>query len=105
MSLTPSGRPRSFLNCGISKSDPWSGWKPPSGVTLDHITTVSIEQALATNHVWEPCRKFTDMFETVATENDLPPILLAAFALQESTCNPDVLGDGGGAFGLFQITQ
>lgn len=54
--------------------------------------------------MWEPCRKWTDLFDTVAAETGLPAILLASFALQESTCNPSVVG-GGGEAGMFQITQ
>ncbi|BGP30049.1 hypothetical protein JCM10296v2_001801 [Rhodotorula toruloides] len=100
----PNGS-ESFLNCGISKSSPDSGWTPPQGVTLDHITTVSIEHALAINPVWEPCKPFIPLFEKIGKETGLPAILLAAFALQESTCNPHVLGDNGGAFGLMQITE
>lgn len=94
-----------WLNCGLSKSNPNQGWTPPKGVTLDHITTVSLEHALATNSVWEPCKQFVPLFERVGRDENLPPILLAAFAMQESTCNPSVLGDNGGAFGLMQITE
>ncbi|GAA5931236.1 uncharacterized protein JCM15063_001416 [Sporobolomyces koalae] len=100
----PNGA-ESWLNCGISKSNPGSKWQPPKGVTLDHITTVSLEHALATNPVWEPCKPFIPLFERIAKEENLPAILLASFALQESTCNPHVLGDNAGAFGLMQITQ
>lgn len=35
----------------------------------------------------------------------VPPIFLAAFAMQESSCKADVKGDNGGAWGLMQITQ
>lgn len=34
----------------------------------------------------------------------VPPIMLAAFAMQESSCNPDETG-GGGEQGLMQITS
>ncbi|GAA5872559.1 hypothetical protein JCM3774_006851 [Rhodotorula dairenensis] len=100
----PNGS-ESFLSCGISKSNPSSPWQVPKGVTLDNIKTVSIEHALATNSVWEPCKPFIPLFEKYGAQTGLPPILLAALALQESTCNPHVLGDSGGAFGLMQITQ
>ncbi|GAA6016613.1 hypothetical protein JCM11491_006018 [Sporobolomyces phaffii] len=100
----PNGA-ESWLNCGLTKSNPSSGWKPPKGVKLDHITTVSLEHALATNHIWEPCKPFIPLFEKIGAETNLPPILLAAFAMQESTCNPNTMGDNGGAFGLMQITQ
>lgn len=100
----PNGS-ESWLNCGISKGNPSGKWQPPKGVTIDHITTVSIEHALATNSVWEPCKPFIPLFERIGKETNLPAILLASFALQESTCNPHVLGDNNGAFGLMQITQ
>lgn len=55
--------------------------------------------------MWEPCKPFIPLFEKYGAQTGLPPILLAAIALQESTCNPHVSGDSGGAFGLMQITQ
>ncbi|SCV69129.1 BQ2448_2149 [Microbotryum intermedium] len=100
----PNGS-ESFLNCGLSKSNPNSGWTPPKGVRLEDIATVSIEQALAKNPIWAPCAKFTKLFEKVAKKTNLPPILLMALALQESTCMEGTIGDHGGAFGLMQITQ
>ncbi|KAL8293122.1 hypothetical protein RQP46_000816 [Phenoliferia psychrophenolica] len=103
-SSEPNGA-ESFLSCGIKKSSPSSGWTPPKGVTMAHLKTVSIEDAMAGNSVWEPCKPFVSLFEKHANANNIPPILLASFALQESTCNPHVLGDGGGAFGLMQITK
>ncbi|GAA6009043.1 hypothetical protein JCM10207_004075 [Rhodosporidiobolus poonsookiae] len=93
-----------WLNCGLSKSDPSSPWTPPNGVTLDRITTVTLEHALATNSVWEPCKAFVPLFEKIGEELNVPPIFLASFALQESTCNKDTIG-GGGELGLMQITK
>lgn len=94
-----------WLNCGLSKSNPNGKWTPPKGIKIDHLTTVSLEHALATNSVWEPCKPWIPIFEKVGAEENLPPILLAAFAMQESTCNPNVVGDNEGAFGLMQITK
>jgi hypothetical protein len=45
---------------------------------------------------------FVHIFEKIGAETGLPPILLASFALQESTCNPNVVG-GGGEVGLMQF--
>ncbi|KAK4703623.1 P-type Cu+ transporter, partial [Phenoliferia sp. Uapishka_3] len=101
---SPNGA-ESFLSCGLSKSNPTAGWTPPKGITLSHLKTVSIEAAMASNSVWAPCKPYISLFEKHASANGLPPILLAAFALQESTCNPSVSGDNGGAFGLMQITK
>jgi hypothetical protein len=44
------------------------------------------------------------MFNKHASEFGLKPIMLAAFAMQESTCNPATVG-GGGEQGLMQLTQ
>ncbi|GAA5978100.1 hypothetical protein JCM10908_004229 [Rhodotorula pacifica] len=95
----------STSNCGPTRATPSSVWKVPEGVTLDHLKTVSLEHALATNSVWEPCKPWIPLFEKYGAVNGLPPILLAAIALQESTCNPHVAGDSGGALGLMQITK
>ncbi|GAA5970722.1 hypothetical protein JCM3765_007616 [Sporobolomyces pararoseus] len=100
----PNGS-EAWLNCGLSKNKPNSGWTPPNGVTLDHLTTVTLEHALATNSEWEACKPFVPIFEKIGAEENLPPILLAAFAMQESTCDPTVRGDNNGAFGLMQITK
>ncbi|GAA5968193.1 hypothetical protein JCM11641_003764 [Rhodosporidiobolus odoratus] len=93
-----------WLNCGISKSNPSGGWTPPDGVTLARITTVSVEHALKTNSVWKPCSQYANLFDKVADETGLPAILLASFALQESTCDKNCVG-GGGEVGLMQITE
>lgn len=96
----PNGA-QNFLNCGVNGG----GWTPPKGVTLNKLATVSIEHALASNNIWAPCKPYVSLFEKYGAAYNLPPILLAAFALQESTCQADTLGDNGGAFGLMQITQ
>jgi hypothetical protein len=44
------------------------------------------------------------MFNKHASEFGLKPIMLAAFAMQESTCNPATVG-GGGEQGLMQLTE
>lgn len=94
-----------FLACGISKSHKNSGWKVPEGVTMADIKTVSLADAMASNSVWEPCKPYLSLFEKHAKSNGLPAILLASFALQESTCSASESGDNGGAIGLMQITE
>lgn len=76
----PNGS-QDWLNCGISKSSPDSGWNPPV-IKINQLKTVSLEEAIASNSVWEPCRQFIKLFEKIGAQTDLPPILLASFALQ-----------------------
>lgn len=44
-------------------------------------------------------------FDKYAAEYDIPAIMIASIAMQESTCNKDASGDNGGAHGLMQITS
>lgn len=100
----PNGA-EAWLNCGISKSNVASPWTPPNGVTINDLAYVSLEDAIAGNSVWEPCKPYVYLFEKWGVELGIPPIMLASFAMQESTCNADCVGDSGGAFGLMQITE
>ncbi|KNZ54790.1 uncharacterized protein VP01_2854g2, partial [Puccinia sorghi] len=88
-----------FLNCGINDG----GWKPPH-VTMSMVTRLSLDQEPAKS-TFAPCRKYRPLFEKYGKAFGIPPIFLAAFAMQESSCRPDVVGDQGGAFGLMQITK
>jgi soluble lytic murein transglycosylase-like protein len=44
------------------------------------------------------------MFEKYGGQYGIPPIMLASFAMQESSCNPNTVG-GAGEQGLMQITK
>jgi hypothetical protein len=57
------------------------------------------------HHIIFPTSIETLRIPLFALLSSVPPIFLAAFAMQESTCRPDVVGDQGGAFGLMQITK
>ncbi|BGP15306.1 hypothetical protein JCM10213v2_003267 [Rhodosporidiobolus nylandii] len=95
----PNGSER-WLNCGVDEG----GWSPPT-LRLTQLKTLTLSSALALpNSVYAACRSFQPLFEKYADEEGLPPVLLMAFAMQESSCNPSTMGDGGGAFGLMQIT-
>ncbi|OAV87081.1 hypothetical protein PTTG_10010 [Puccinia triticina 1-1 BBBD Race 1] len=101
-SITESSGPNgseSFLNCGITGD----GWKP-AHVTISMLTHISLDQEPAKS-TFAPCQKFRPLFEKHGQDHGIPAIFLAAFAMQESSCRPDVLGDQGGAFGLMQITK
>ncbi|GAA5896856.1 hypothetical protein JCM6882_005051 [Rhodosporidiobolus microsporus] len=94
-----------WLNCGLSKNSPDAGWTPPS-IEISQLKTLTIEEALAMDDsVYSHCKDYVSLFEKYGDKHGLPPILLAAFAMQESSCKADTLGDAGGAFGLMQITE
>ncbi|GAA6022106.1 hypothetical protein JCM10207_000764 [Rhodosporidiobolus poonsookiae] len=100
----PNGAQK-WLNCGLSESSSTSGWTPPT-LALSQLKTVTLTEALAmANSAYTPCAQYQDLFEKYADQESLPPILLAAFAMQESSCDSTVLGDSGGAYGLMQITE
>jgi len=89
-----------WMNCGIEGS----GWNPPY-VQVKDLKVVDLNDALKDfNSPFSACAKFTSYFYQYAGEFGLEPIMLAAFAMQESSCNPETVG-GGGEQGLMQITQ
>ncbi|GAA6039108.1 hypothetical protein JCM8097_005329 [Rhodosporidiobolus ruineniae] len=91
-----------WLNCGV---DDGSGWSPPS-LKFSQLRTVSLSTALTqSDSVYAACEAYAHLFEKYGAQNGLPPILLSALAMQESSCNPSTIGDSGGAFGLMQITE
>ncbi|KAG8905147.1 hypothetical protein FRB99_000613 [Tulasnella sp. 403] len=99
----PNGK-LDWLNCGVDKD----GWKPPK-LTLDDIVYIDFEKALKNkSSPFQACSKYLDLFRSVAANTTvngtpLPPILLASFALQESSCT-ESQGGGGGEVGLFQLS-
>lgn len=104
LSAGPNGA-QDFLNCGISNSNRDGQWNPPS-IKLNQLKTLTLEQALdMPNSPFSACRPFVSLFEQHGDRYGIPPIMLAAFAMQESSCRPGATGDHGGAFGLMQITQ
>ncbi|MBW0462043.1 hypothetical protein O181_001758 [Austropuccinia psidii MF-1] len=94
----PNGSQK-FLNCGITEG----GWKPPN-VKMSMLKTVSLNEEPAKS-TFAACKKYSSLFEKYGAKYNVPPIFLASFAMQESSCNPSVVGDNGGAFGLMQITK
>jgi len=95
----PNGS-ESWLNCGVTGS----GWNPPK-VLVSEIVFVSLPDALqSSSSPFQACSQFVDLFEQYGQQFGVPGILLASFAMQESSCNPDAVG-GAGEQGLMQITQ
>lgn len=89
-----------FFNCGIHGG----GWAPPR-LTFDQLNIVPLHNALSNpNSPFHACSAFIWAFEQFGGEFGIPPIVLASFAMQESSCRPDTVG-GGGEQGLMQITQ
>ncbi|KAI5475073.1 glycoside hydrolase family 23 protein [Pseudohyphozyma bogoriensis] len=100
----PNGAEK-WLDCGISQESPDDGWTPPS-VSLSQIKTISLSQAMELdNSPFAACGPYVDLFNSIGSALGLPPILLASFAMQESSCDPTVVGDKGHAWGLMQITD
>lgn len=89
-----------WLNCGINDA----GWRPPN-VTLGEIVTVNLSTALLSpSSPFHACSSFLDLFDEYAKKYDIPAIILASFSMQESSCNPDAVGEGGEQ-GLMQISR
>jgi len=98
-----------FLNCGISKEDPDSGWTPPV-ITILEMVYMDLDEALKDpNSPYIACSQYVSLFKSIAANTTvngvpLPAIMLAAFASQESSCNPNESG-GGGEVGMFQLSE
>ncbi|KIM24870.1 glycoside hydrolase family 23 protein [Serendipita vermifera MAFF 305830] len=103
-STGPNGQ-SSWLTCGIDPNSDATGWQPPYA-TVDQIITYQgglRAAVLAEGSPYKACTKYVELFETAAGEFGVPAMYIAAFALQESGCNPDVDG-GGGEQGMMQIS-
>jgi len=95
----PNGK-LDWLNCGLTDG----GWNPPF-VRVSDVVSVDLKTALkSSSSPFHACADFVDIFYAAADKYGLKPIMIAAFALQESTCNPATVG-GGGEQGLMQITK
>jgi hypothetical protein len=90
-----------WLNCGFETND---GWQPPF-VRVQDLVTHSLSSALQSpSSPFKACSKFLWIFEKYGSQYGIPPIILVSFAMQESGCNPNIVG-GGGEQGLMQITR
>lgn len=82
-----------WLNCGLNGG----GWTPPH-VSIDQLIAAELDSS----GVFSPCSAYFDKFKQYGGEFSVHPIMLASFAMQESTCNPSAVG-GNGEAGLMQI--
>ena len=88
-----------WLNCGVTGA----GWNPPF-VRVTDVISVSLTDALKDpNSPFTACNPYLSTFEKYAQQYSVPSIMLASFAMQESSCNPQTIG-GAGEQGLMQIT-
>ncbi|KAF9482125.1 glycoside hydrolase family 23 protein [Pholiota conissans] len=89
-----------WLNCGFEGA----GWNPPV-VRMQDVITQSLSSALQSpSSPFKACSKYVSLFEKYGNQNGIAPIILASFAMQESSCNPETVG-GAGEQGLMQITR
>ncbi|KAF8210493.1 glycoside hydrolase family 23 protein, partial [Mycena galopus ATCC 62051] len=89
-----------WLNCGITGN----GWNPPN-VQVSDLIVMDLNEALAASGTpFKACAAYTNYFYQFASEYNLEPIMLAATAMQESSCDASTVG-GGGEQGLMQISQ
>ncbi|KAJ6587141.1 lysozyme-like protein [Mycena vulgaris] len=89
-----------WLNCGITGA----GWNPPY-MTVGDIVAVDLSQALKSPGTpFSACSNYVGMFEKYADQYGLKAIMLASFAMQESSCNENTIG-GAGEQGLMQLTK
>jgi len=90
-----------WLNCGFETA---GGWQPPF-VRVKDLVTHSLSSALQSpSSPFKACSRFIWIFEKYGNQYGIPPIILASFAMQESSCNPETVG-GAGEQGLMQITR
>jgi len=88
-----------WLNCGIQDG----GWAPPFVQVSDIIAKNLTEAIQEPGSPFTACDAFVATFDKYAAQYDVPAILIAAIAMQESSCNPATVG-GAGEQGLMQLT-
>ncbi|KAI0093248.1 hypothetical protein BDY19DRAFT_903019 [Irpex rosettiformis] len=89
-----------FLLCGLHGG----GWNP-AHVTVNDIVYKDLNDVLnQKSNPFSACASFVQFFYQYGNQYNLPPILIAAIAMQESSCQRDQVG-GAGEQGLMQITK
>jgi hypothetical protein len=88
-----------WLNCGIQGG----GWNPPQ-FSVNQVIAKDLGDVLnRPGNPYDACRQHLDAFYKAANQYNVPAILLAAIAMQESSCNANTIG-ANGEQGLMQIT-
>jgi len=89
-----------WLNCGLTSG----GWNPPH-VEMKDLVVVPLQAAVDSGKgPFMVCRNYIHLFERYGQKYGIPSIMLASFAMQESSCNPNTVG-GAGEQGLMQVTK
>jgi len=89
-----------WLNCGLTSG----GWKPPHVEISDLIFVPLTTSIKSPSSPFKACKPYISYFEKYGQQLGIPSIILASFAMQESSCNPNTIG-GAGEQGLMQITK
>ncbi|QRV96574.1 hypothetical protein RhiJN_24592 [Ceratobasidium sp. AG-Ba] len=95
----PNGA-QSWLSCGLNST---SGWNPPHFTLKDIIVKDLDAAANMTNSPFARCQPYFPYFKKYGAMYNVPPIMMASFANQESGCDPQNHG-GAGEIGMMQIT-
>ncbi|KIJ67951.1 glycoside hydrolase family 23 protein [Hydnomerulius pinastri MD-312] len=88
-----------FLNCGLTSG----GWNPPLIHVNDIVSAELSAVAYQEGSAFAPCKEYVPIFEKYGNKYGVPAIMLASFAMQESSCIASTQG-GAGEQGLMQIT-
>ncbi|KIY44445.1 glycoside hydrolase family 23 protein [Fistulina hepatica ATCC 64428] len=89
-----------WMNCGINDR----GWDPPL-VKLSDLVTLDLTEAMKNPlSPFMDCAEYIPLFIKYGAETGIPPIMLASFAMQESSCDAELVG-GAGEQGLMQLTE
>lgn len=92
----PNGAAK-FLACGLDGA----GWKPPT-LKMEQLHFGDLDNFRSTT--FKPCSSDAiAAFKKYGAKYNIAPIILASFAMQESTCNLSTTGNGG-EVGMFQLS-
>ncbi|KAI0923552.1 hypothetical protein AcV5_009058 [Taiwanofungus camphoratus] len=89
-----------WLNCGVGDG----GWRPPYVQVSDIIAKDLNEAIQEPGSPFKACEAYVSLFQLYARQFDVPAILIASLAMQESSCNAETVG-GAGEQGLMQLTK
>jgi soluble lytic murein transglycosylase-like protein len=89
---SPNGQ-QWWLNCGLDSG----GWNPPF-LQMDQVKYVDYSHS----SFFEPCAPYFDIMKAAGATYNVPVTFIAAIAMMESTCNPDLTG-GAGEQGMMQL--
>ncbi|KAH7888540.1 glycoside hydrolase family 23 protein [Phlebopus sp. FC_14] len=88
-----------FLNCGLTEG----GWTPPLIHVEDIVTSELSDVVYKDGSAFSNCKAYIPIFEKYGQQYGVPAIMLASFAMQESSCVSSTVG-GAGEQGLMQLT-